>query len=142
MLQAWTIKPKSEGTDRYAEIAKQVTYDLIELYGPGPEDHGLPDYAVLEVPDAWTRAGANVESIEKLCTVVGIIFGVCTVFGATVRVYRPSEWKGRKKKQTTQRELALQGYDLERLGWDDNACDAAALALWAEGQIRVESIET
>lgn len=136
VAEAWTIKPKSPGQARYAEIGKEVLCDLRALSGPA--NVGLPDYTVMEFPDKWTRAGKNVEDIQKLCTVVGVILGVCTLFGLPVRLYKPSQWKGQKTKAVTQAELQLQGYDLKKLRWDDNACDAAALGLWAEGRLRVE----
>lgn len=146
VFDGWTIKPKSQGADRYAEIARQVECDLRGL--AGPDDAGLPVYAVIETPDRWTRKpqnettkkeqSLNVEALQKLCTVVGVIVGVCTVSGLHVRLYRPSAWKKKKTKKQTQSELRMQGYDPEELRWDDHTCDAAALALWAQGQIRIE----
>lgn len=140
VVQAWSIQTQTEGDSRYSEIWKHLEYDLTEL--PAQCEH-----AAIEMPDKWTRknveekivgAPANVLSLQKVCTVVGVIIGVCNSFDLRVHLYRPRQWKGRKSKVVTKAELQIQGYNLEMLRWDDHACDAAALALWAEGQIRVE----
>ena len=127
ITSAKTIHTKTKGDDRYAEIARKMTEELSKL---------PPQPVVIEYPDSWHRS--NVKDLLKLSTAIGCIHGVATLCGHEVYLVGVREWKGSGSKVQTARELKIMGYDPTVLKWNEHERDAARLALWAEGWLRVK----
>ena len=115
-----------------------------------------PTLAVIEVADEWTREvhntpnqgmrfdksrPVNVESLEKLCLSIGVVFGATSLADCPAFLVYVGEWKGKRSKESTHRDLEMKmgGQLAELKVRNHNALDAIAIGAWflSASRIRV-----
>ena len=134
IVEATTIHTKAKGDARYEEITDRVWLTLTRYHR---DDNFISFPVIIEYPDSWHRD--NVKDLLKLTTAIGCIHATAILLDHEVHLIGVKKWKGTKSKATTARELEMMGYDLKTLKWNEHERDAARLALWAEGWLRMSN---
>jgi len=79
-------------------------------------------------------AAAASGNLVKLAMIAGAIMRVCIDYGCTTNTVLPARWKGRKKKEETEKVIRLLLPDLQAK--DHNVLDAVGIGLYHKGYIR------
>lgn len=111
-LQAWTLRDVTPLT-----VVSQIAQGMLTL----------PDEVVIEVPDAWTRRGVNVQSLLLLQGIAFALVGWFQGQGVGVECVPVSRWKGRKAKEETALEVEAEWPGIAR---NSHERDALALGVW------------